>query len=200
MSITSTPANGTDYRAGENIVVRVTFDQNIHGYAVLPNSGFDPTLKITIGATDCSATPPTAVPTPPGMTLDYTCAVTSSHYDPDGITIARGALTGVLQHRHTGDSSSTIVNYDATGGGGDTAIPAAFSTAQSGHKVNTHLTDYDTDGDDLIEISTLAQLNAIRYDADGNGSVSAADQANYTAAFDNAIPGRGCAASSAPVL
>ena len=33
------------------------------------------------------------------------------------------------------------------------------------------LIDYDTDDDNLIEISTLTQLNAIRYDPNGNGQV-----------------------------
>ena len=42
--------------------------------------------------------------------------------------------------------------------------------------------DYDGDGDGLIDITTLAQLNAIRYDMDGNGD---ATHAVYAAAFPN---------------
>ena len=34
-------------------------------------------------------------------------------------------------------------------------------------------TDYDDDNDNLIDIRTLAQLNAVRYDLDGNGTGSA---------------------------
>ena len=56
--------------------------------------------------------------------------------------------------------------------------------------------NYDTDGDNLIEVRTLAQLNAIRYDLDGNGGVSASDQANYTAAFPNPAAGMGCASGA----
>ena len=52
--------------------------------------------------------------------------------------------------------------------------------------------DYDSNDDRLIEISNLAQLNAIRWDLDGDGAVAAADQANYTAAFPNAAAGMGC--------
>ena len=55
--------------------------------------------------------------------------------------------------------------------------------------------DYDTDGDNLIEVSTLDQLNAIRYDLDGNGTVAAGDQANYDIAFPNALASMGCAAT-----
>ncbi len=32
-------------------------------------------------------------------------------------------------------------------------------------------TDYDTDNDNLIDITSLAQLNAIRYDLNGDGTV-----------------------------
>ena len=53
-------------------------------------------------------------------------------------------------------------------------------------------TDYDTDDDRLIEIHNLAQLNAIRWDLDGNGAVVAGNQNNYNAAFPNAMSGMGC--------
>ena len=53
--------------------------------------------------------------------------------------------------------------------------------------------DYDTDGDGLIELCSLAQLNAIRWDADGNGAVnSAGNAADYAAAFPGAASGMGC--------
>ena len=48
--------------------------------------------------------------------------------------------------------------------------------------------EYDTDGDRLIEVSNLEQLDAIRYDLDGNGkpdSISGAD------AYATAFPGEG---------
>ncbi len=52
---------------------------------------------------------------------------------------------------------------------------------------------YDSDGDGLIEISTLAQLNAIRWDLDGDGAVdNAANESSYAAAFPDAVPGMGC--------
>ena len=56
-------------------------------------------------------------------------------------------------------------------------------------------TDYDSDNDGLIDIRTLAQLNAVRHDLDGDGkqsSVSATDWATYTAAFSNPASGMGC--------
>ena len=49
--------------------------------------------------------------------------------------------------------------------------------------------NYDRDDDGLIEIATLAQLDVIRHDLDGDG-VSA--HADYAAAFPNAMDGMGC--------
>ena len=53
--------------------------------------------------------------------------------------------------------------------------------------------DYDTDNDRLLEVENLAQLNAIRWDLNGDGVVAAADQANYAAAFPWPATGMGCA-------
>ena len=45
-------------------------------------------------------------------------------------------------------------------------------------------TDYDADNDGLIEIDTPAQLNAIRYDLDGDGAAdNVGDATNYAAGF-----------------
>ena len=48
--------------------------------------------------------------------------------------------------------------------------------------------DYDTNDNRLIEIDSLAKLNAIRYDLNGDGTVdSAGDQTSYDAGFANAL-------------
>ena len=52
--------------------------------------------------------------------------------------------------------------------------------------------DYDTDDDNLIDVATLAQLDAVRYDLNGDGRVDAAAWQPYYAAFDEAKPGMGC--------
>ena len=46
-------------------------------------------------------------------------------------------------------------------------------------------TDYDADDDGLIDINNLDQLNAIRWDLDGNGYPAAANTSSYLAAFPN---------------
>ena len=49
-------------------------------------------------------------------------------------------------------------------------------------------TDYDSDDDGLLEITTLAQLDAIRYDLDGNGVAdAAANDDAYATAFPNPV-------------
>ncbi len=53
-------------------------------------------------------------------------------------------------------------------------------------------TDYDTDDDGLITVSSLAQLNAVRWDPDGDGAASDADAAKYKAAFPRSGPDMGC--------
>ncbi len=53
--------------------------------------------------------------------------------------------------------------------------------------------DYDADDDGLIEIRNLVQLDAIRYDTDGDGTTADEnEQVAYEAAFPNAAAGMGC--------
>ena len=66
--------------------------------------------------------------------------------------------------------------------------PSAYEFGRQGRS----LRDYDDDNDNLIEVSTLAQLNALHWDLDGNGDSTHAD---YTGAFLNAAADMGCAAT-----
>ena len=49
--------------------------------------------------------------------------------------------------------------------------------------------DYDTDEDGLIDVTTLEQLNAVRWDLDGNGAVASAQETAYGKAFPNTVSG-----------
>ena len=54
-------------------------------------------------------------------------------------------------------------------------------------------TSYDTDRDGLIEVSSLMQLNAVRWDLDGDGLPdSSSGIAGFAAAFPGALDGMGC--------
>ena len=64
---------------------------------------------------------------------------------------------------------------------------AAFPAGAS-----NHWTDYDTDDDGLIDIRTIAQLQGLRFDHNGDGFINtslivvpASDRTNYDAAFPN---------------
>ena len=62
---------------------------------------------------------------------------------------------------------------------------------------STSTVDYDIDDDRLIEISDLEQLDAVRYDLDGNGIPdNSDDHAHYARAFPNAVSSLGCPAGS----
>ena len=70
--------------------------------------------------------------------------------------------------------------------------------------VKTHATspatvDYDADNDGLIEITTLAQLNAVRWDLDGDGVASSGNETSYTTAFPNAEDNMGCNESAVTI-
>ena len=57
----------------------------------------------------------------------------------------------------------------------------------------TVVVDYDADADGLIEVRTLAQLDVLRHDLDGDGVPAAAGEGAHAAAFAGAIGGLSCA-------
>ena len=76
--------------------------------------------------------------------------------------------------------AATTYRVVATDADGDTAA-LAFTIAI--------VKDYDKDDDGLIEIATLAQLDAVRYDLGGKGAIAVAA---YVAAFPHAAMRMGC--------
>ena len=75
------------------------------------------------------------------------------------------------------------------------ALVAGLAGIPTAGEVAAQTTDYDRDGDGLIEIRTLAQLNAIRWDLNGDGAVIVGNgpgqvSADDAAAYNRAFPGR----------
>ena len=70
----------------------------------------------------------------------------------------------------------------------DAAGTAAAAFSNQPVTNETAMPFYDTDHDGLIEITTLAQLDTIRYDLYGDGSPTSAGAAAYRAAFPLAFP------------
>ena len=139
--------------------------------------------------------------------------ITATYYDTDtsgcvtggsaGCATSSGGTaqtTGALQGptAYTGIYSAWNANLD--GVAGDDA-PWAFGTTSDYPTLVYHVeVDYDLDNDNLIDVANLAQLNAMRYDRNGNGaneasgqySVSASNWANHSSAFPRRVAGMGC--------
>ena len=144
--------------------------------------------------------------------------ITATYYDTDtsgcvtggstGCTTSSGGTaqtTSALQGptAYTGIYSAWNANLD--GVAGDDA-PWAFGASSDYPTLVYHVeVDYDEDNDNLIDVANLAQLNAMRYDRNGNGaneasgsySVSASDWAIHSSAFPRQVAGMGCLATCA---
>ena len=104
---------------------------------------------------------------------------------PAGLTF--DAATRTLSGTPTAQQTATAYTYTVTDADGD-KVTLTFNIAV--------IVDYDADDDQLIEVDSLAKLNAIRWDLDGNGVIdtgtSDADTAKYNAAYSDAPTGMGC--------
>ena len=120
--------------------------------------------------------------------------VAAAFRDPDNDTLTYGAsssLTSVATLSRSGSmltitpgtAGRTIITVTATDAGGS-------NMSASQRFVVTVGNDYDADADGLIGVSNLAQLDAMRYDLDGNGY--AGTVAAYAAAFPSPLDRMGC--------
>ena len=123
------------------------------------------------------------------------------------VTVQTAACTGTpveCKHDITGLTVGSLydVRVWATPAVNSGIDEGAYATLIAGAGV-----DYDADADGLIEVKSLAQLNAIRWDLDGDGTGDKLDSnndgdytdtgeydytANYTAAFPSAANAMGC--------
>ena len=152
-------------------------------------------VSVTVGADN---QPPVPVGTVADVNLDVggaavTVEVSSAFRDPedDSLTFSASASpSGVVTVETSGsmvtltpDSAGhTIVTVTATDAGG------SMSSATQSFLVTVGY-NYDSDGDRLIEIDSLEQLEAMRYDTNGDGG-SEADE--HGTAFPSPFPWMGC--------
>ena len=98
------------------------------------------------------------------------------------------SLTGSMLTLTPGAPGTATVTVRATDPDGLSAVDSFSVSVRLGTR------DYDRDNDDLIEVSNLAQLDAIRYDSNGNGTADdPSDWPSYFAAFTQATANMGCA-------
>ena len=174
VAITSTPAAAMDYHAGETITARVTFSQAVTAHT-------SAALIIAVGSNDRTVTLDDVASGLNTTTLDFSYIVTSADADSNGVAVAANAISGTYEHAGHSTGSHSI-----------TSITTALSD-DSDHKVNsTDTIDYDTDDDGLIEVDSLAKLDAIRYNLSGNGNPSGADATAHAAAFPTPMDYHGC--------
>ena len=123
--------------------------------------------------------------------------------DPDGDTLTYAASSSASTIATVSVSASVVTITPASAGvavitvtATDTAGSNTAATQRIGVQVvSATAVDYDADDDGLIEIATLAQLDAVRYDLNGNGIPDYDDGiAAYSAAFPDAFERRGCPA------
>ena len=97
---------------------------------------------------------------------EVTLTLVSGVAHTDSVTLTYSPSTGTPSLRDAaGNAAATLSSYALTN--------------------NTPQPVYDTDDDGLIDITTLAQLDAIRHDLDGDGIPTTAGAADYAAAFPN---------------
>ncbi len=95
--------------------------------------------------------------------------------------------SGTSTESVTGLTANTTYTYKAYSASGcaDTNLLATASSFLA-------VTDFDADDDGLIEVGSLAQLNAMRWDLDGNGTASGGNTTTYATAFPDAKSNMGC--------
>ena len=157
------------------------------------------TLIASAGRGSTSVTFTTAEPSVVVCLVDSQYDESSDIYDTQHIGEQAFGLqdgyTAVTTYAYTypltpGDTGTP--RYRVTGLADTAATPNRVTDQTSFTQVPTVTVDYDADDDNLIDITTLAQLDAIRHDLDGNGVPSSGGSAAYNAAFPTPASGLGC--------
>ena len=161
-----------------------------------PDAGAAFTLSATVRNQGDGASAPTtlryyrstdsaisASDTPVGT--DSVGGLNASATSPESITLTAPDTPGTY---HYGACADAVAGETDPGNNCSTAVTVFVQSTPP-----VPAGDYDTDNDGLIEISNLSQLNAVRWDPDGNGEVSShVNRGEYYDAFPGAEDGIGC--------
>ena len=151
-------------------------------YTVVLESAPTGNVTLTVGSDNAAVTVDTDA-SPLTRTLTFT---TTNWATAQTVTVRP-----VDDNSDTVDEVALVTNI-ATGGGYNSSTVADRTVRVTVADDERTGTDYDADDDQLIEIDSLAKLNAMRWDVDGNGAVAAGNAADYAAAFPGAATGMGC--------
>ena len=156
----------------------------------IPDS--DPSEEVMVTAATNKPTNVRVTPGPAQLIVRWTEATGATGYKVQWKSGGQSYNTSSRQETVSGGSTTTYTIENLTFGTTYTvrviATLAGGTDSTPSDEVTGTITDisYDSDGDGLIDIETLAQLHAIRWDLNGDGIVADTDTMNYNAAF----PGR----------
>ena len=145
-----------------------------------------------------AGTPVTATMARNGQPKEVSLA--SLFTDPDNDTLTLSVVPSSTLRVSASISATTLTLTPVISGRAEVPIRATDPEGLSAIgfvavEINEGSLDYDTDDDGLIEINNLAQLDAMRYDRDADGTVDdAADWSSYNTAFPQAQLDMGCSA------
>ena len=132
-----------------------------------------------------------------GSMASVVVEVAGAFSDPDNDTLTYGASSSPSSVASVSQSGSQVTVTPGVAGRATvtvTATDAGGSNTSATHRFTVTVgNNYDSDGDGLIEISSLAQLDAVHHDLNGNGIPDYSDDAAaYVAAFPSPFDRMGC--------
>ena len=177
-------AEGTDRDSGAGIVMA---DGAVDAVDVAAADRNQPPTVARVVADRTVAPGSDAVTVDLGATFndpdDTTLTYTASSSNSDRLAVVVGGTQVTLT---PGSPGRAVVTLRATDPDGLSAVETFKVTVAAGTR------DYDGDNDGLIDVGTLAQLDAVRYDLDGDGLVDGATWMPYYAAFPMGALEMGC--------
>ena len=160
--------SGTAGEADDLLAQRpLRFRQTSYTFAILNTASINDVVGIV-----------RAVPKDANNELTYSMGTSTEFSITVEAEMDNPSKVGQISVKTTLSTNTYTLNVDVMEAGGGTA------TVEVRIKVGPPL---DTDEDGLIEVSTLEQLNAIRYDLDGDGTPTAAGMTEYTTAFEMGV-------------
>ena len=162
--------------AGASFTLSVTVRNRGNSASAATTLRYYRSTDATITSDDTSEGTDTVEVLDADATSDHSVSLTAP--DSDGTYYYGACLDTVSDETNTGNNCSAAVVLSV----GAASEPAASVAG-----------DYDADDDGLIEVSNLAQLNAIRWDSDGDGTILRRDdRPGYSSAFPGALDDMGC--------
>ena len=192
--LTGTGYNDTGVTAGRRYTYRVT--------AIVDGGEAARSAPVAVTAGQANQ-PPVAVGTLANRSLQVgsmtsvMVEVAGVFSDLDNDTLTYGASSSPSSVASVSRSGSQVTVTPGVAGRATvtvTATDAAGSNTSATQRFTVTVgNDYDSDGDGLIEINSLAQLDAVHYDLNGNGIPDRSDDsAAYTAVFPSPLDRMGC--------